>query len=102
MEGKVKAHPGMQTLVVAGAATLIAALSLWRAHHFIAAELFPADHGLGRVEEGFLQDLLLEGRYQKFRKMGVFLVDPCFSRTDSEVGPIPGVNGQTETFKGHA
>jgi acetyl-CoA carboxylase carboxyl transferase subunit alpha len=45
---------------------------------------------------------LLENRYQKFRKMGVFLVDPVEAGPAAPVGPNPGRNGRNETLTGPA
>ncbi len=46
MEFKLKSHSGVPVMVLAGVATLIAALSVWRAHHVLAVGLLPAVNAL--------------------------------------------------------
>ncbi|HUJ80877.1 MAG TPA: phosphatase PAP2 family protein [Candidatus Acidoferrales bacterium] len=46
MEFKLKSHSGVPVMVLAGAVTLIAALSVWRAHHVLAVGLLPAVNAL--------------------------------------------------------
>ncbi len=46
MEFKLKSHSGVPMLVLAGVVTVIAALSVWRAHHVLAVGLLPAVNAL--------------------------------------------------------
>jgi len=46
MEFKLKSHSSVPVVILAGAVTLIAALSVWRAHHALAVGLLPAVNAL--------------------------------------------------------